>query len=844
MEKTLISKMETQFPFFGLMSLLYGMIFAFCMYSNFNGVTFPILIVVTILFGVRYVKKIGLTIQRYTWIYILGMILLAISSFMTTNAFIIFFNWVGIFLLFVVMMIHQFYKELNWSFQVYFRNIIVVIGITLGSIVYPFRHAAAYIAPKSSKQKRIAMYILVGAVIAAGLLLLILPLLVHSDRIFEMYFGNITSHIQFGNIFGICMMALIMCILCYAFFSALCRYQPEEETETRGKKCNPIVGITFTSVIAVIYLFYSVIQIIYLFIGQDGGIPAEITYAEYARSGFWELLFVSIINFLMVLVSIYLFQENKILKGILAIICMCTFIMIFSSAYRMWMYVDVYHLTFLRMFVLWFLGTLTLVMLGTILSIYKKKFPLFRYIMPLQSAGFTKDEIRETLRIVNEYIFDEPLSKSEFDTITRDEAFETNLVPSFYAGKVFLFDEFAKYLVREYHIKRINGALHIYKDGVYVHGYREIERAMIELIPSLAKAKRNEVLDYIEVFVGSESSQADAHLVAFKNGILNVITEELVGFSPDIVITNRIPWDYKPNAKCELVDKSLDKLACGDSAIRALLEECAGYCFYRRNELRKAFIFTGEKANGKSTYIAMISKMLGEENVSSLDFKELGDRFSTETMFRKLANLGDDIDDEFISSSAMFKKLVSGERIKAEKKGQDPFFFVPYVKFIFSANNLPRLRDRTGAVIDRLVVIPFNAKFTKDDPHYRPFIKYELGQQDAIERLIVLGIRGLRRVLEANAFTISSAVEKEIREYDELNNPIQLFFRELNEEDLCRETVAHWYEEYLGFCAANQIKSLSRIEFGRQVLKQFPNVSVVIAKIDGKATRCYRLKLH
>ena len=89
----------------------------------------------------------------------------------------------------------------------------------------------------------------------------------------------------------------------------------------------------------------------------------------------------SIINFLMVLVSIYLFQENKILKGILAIICMCTFIMIFSSAYRMWMYVDVYHLTFLRMFVLWFLGTLTLVMLGTILSIYKKKFPLFRYIM-------------------------------------------------------------------------------------------------------------------------------------------------------------------------------------------------------------------------------------------------------------------------------------------------------------------------------------------------------------------------------------------------------------------------------------------------------------------------------
>ena len=83
----------------------------------------------------------------------------------------------------------------------------------------------------------------------------------------------------------------------------------------------------------------------------------------------------------MVVVGIYLFRENKILKWILTVISACTFVMIFSSAYRMWMYVDVYHLTFLRVLVLWFLSVLTIVMIGTIFSIYKKKFPLFRYSM-------------------------------------------------------------------------------------------------------------------------------------------------------------------------------------------------------------------------------------------------------------------------------------------------------------------------------------------------------------------------------------------------------------------------------------------------------------------------------
>lgn len=93
---------------------------------------------------------------------------------------------------------------------------------------------------------------------------------------------------------------------------------------------------------------------------------------------------------------------------------------------------------------------------------------------------------------------------------------------------------------------------------------------------------------------------------------------------------------------------------------------------YRRNELGKAFILIGDKSNGKSTFLHVVKNLLGDQNIASLDLKELGDRFKTAELFGKLANIGDDIGDEFIANASVFKKLVTGDRVNVERKGQDP----------------------------------------------------------------------------------------------------------------------------------------------------------------------------
>jgi putative DNA primase/helicase len=462
---------------------------------------------------------------------------------------------------------------------------------------------------------------------------------------------------------------------------------------------------------------------------------------------------------------------------------------------------------------------------------------LFNYILTLQSNDFSVEEARETIRIINKFVLKVPLSDDEIETVLRDDAFKK---PVFFMGSTFLFDKFATFLKNNNHIIKINNQLHIYKNGIYISGLAEIEAEMIQHIPGLNRAKRTEVLAYLDILIRENSKAEDANLIAFENGLYNIVDDSFVEFTPEHIITNKIRWKYNPEAYSELADKTLNKIACNDPQIRALLEEAIGYCFYRRNELGKAFILTGDKSNGKSTFLSMVQCLLGDENISSLDLKELGDRFKTAEMFGKLANIGDDIGDEFIANPAIFKKLVTGERVSAERKGQNPFEFNNYSKLLFSANNIPRIKDKTGAVQRRLTIIPFDARFSADDPDFNPYIKHLLKTDEVMEYLINLGIAGLKRVLLNRKFTGSTKVQKAMDEYEENNNPIIRFFRECEDEEfqIENEPTNVVYKRYQEYCLANSLQPMSNIEFSKQV-NRILNMRVENKWLNGKKHRIF-----
>ena len=184
----LVRRIADDYRFFGGLSAAYGAVFAFCLYKNLHGITFPLCIAATIGFAYVFMKKIEFRLQKGSGFYIAGMILLGISTAYTSSFFFHFFNMAGIILLFFVFMIHQFYNDYEWNLPGYLKRMLILLGTTIECIPYPIMHGTAYFSKDKSGKNRTAAAIGIGAAAAAGMLCIILPLLLKSDLMFSKIF--------------------------------------------------------------------------------------------------------------------------------------------------------------------------------------------------------------------------------------------------------------------------------------------------------------------------------------------------------------------------------------------------------------------------------------------------------------------------------------------------------------------------------------------------------------------------------------------------------------------------------------------------------------------------------
>ena len=437
---------------------------------------------------------------------------------------------------------------------------------------------------------------------------------------------------------------------------------------------------------------------------------------------------------------------------------------------------------------------------------------LFPYILVLQQAGLTKEEIRESIHILNKYIIKEPVTDSELDTILRDEAFKKEC---FYIKNKLQYEKLARYLISDEYVIKINNSLHIYADGVYNNDLRSIEKTLLRYINNSKSAERTEVIKYLDI-LAENKFQTTPKTIAVANGLLDIESKHLTVFDPKIIIKNKIAVNYNPSSYNEDMDKTLNKICCNDKQLRLLIEEMIGYCLFRRNELGKCFILTGHGSNGKSTLLDVIKRLLGEDNISSVSLEDLNDRFKTFQLEGKLANIGDDISNKYIDNNSTFKKLVTGETVNVERKGKDPFDFNNYSKLIFSCNDMPRINDLSDGLKRRIILIPFNARFSKSDANFDPFIIDKLMKPEALEYLLNLALAGLERILYNRAFTIPESVSNAWTEYEKTNNPVLGFVEDAKIEN---ELTSDVYLQYQTYCADSGLKHLSKAVFTRELSK-------------------------
>ena len=231
---------------------------------------------------------------------------------------------------------------------------------------------------KEEKQKENGKghYILIGLVIGIPLLMVVAALLLSADAVFASLVSRFFGELAWSDFITVFLMLVLVYLFAYGFIRGLLT----KSLTGKRREClgEPLAAITVLSLLTAIYAVFCTIQIVYLFL-RAGTLPEQMTWAQYARQGFFQLLAVCVINLAVVAVCLFGFRKNRALQILLTAVCAMTYVLIASSAWRMYLYIRQYSLTFLRLMVLWALLVMAVIFAGTMIAVWKRDFELPRF---------------------------------------------------------------------------------------------------------------------------------------------------------------------------------------------------------------------------------------------------------------------------------------------------------------------------------------------------------------------------------------------------------------------------------------------------------------------------------
>jgi putative DNA primase/helicase len=377
------------------------------------------------------------------------------------------------------------------------------------------------------------------------------------------------------------------------------------------------------------------------------------------------------------------------------------------------------------------------------------------------------------------------------------------------------------------------GQLYAFKGGVY-------------------RPSKEMLLNYLTRFMGTEwtPGRADAvyrfcldasqqlwecpplRTLNLKNGLLDLNTGELRPHEPTFLSAVQLAVRFSPDATCPAIERFVSEVFPSD-ALR-LAYELAGWLLTPDTTWQKAVMLLGTGANGKGTYLRLLTAMLGAENVSALSLQDISEnRFAAAELFGKLATLCGDIPAKALESTSTFKAIVGEDPIAAERKYGDPFSFRPFARLMFSANEPPPAADGSHAYLRRWLPVPFPRQFA--DIEADKDLDAKLQRPEELSGLLNLAIVAYEEVRERGAFTTAASLQAAARDFHASVDPVAAFLGERAQADPNGQTgKPNLYTAYKAWALTNGHKPLSARRFNRRVPVTFPATTMV--EVNGRET--------
>jgi len=301
--------------------------------------------------------------------------------------------------------------------------------------------------------------------------------------------------------------------------------------------------------------------------------------------------------------------------------------------------------------------------------------------------------------------------------------------------------------------------------------------------------------------------------IQFKNQIVDILTGEEFNATPEYFVTNPIPWElHKEKFEATpIMDKIFEEWV-GKKYVKTLYEILA-YCLIPDYPIHRLFCFIGGGMNGKSKFLELLRKFIGENNCCSTELDTLlSSRFEVTRLHKKLVCQMGETDFNEMNKTSILKKLTGGDLMGFEYKNKNPFEGINYAKILISTNNLPTTTDKTIGFYRRWLIIDFPNQFSE-----KKDILKEIPDEE-YESLALKSIILLKELLEKRKFHNEGSIKDRMEKYESKSDFLQKFLDEFVEECIGEHiTTADFRKKFAAWCETNKHRKLDEATLGKRM---------------------------
>lgn len=332
-----------------------------------------------------------------------------------------------------------------------------------------------------------------------------------------------------------------------------------------------------------------------------------------------------------------------------------------------------------------------------------------------------------------------------------------------------------------------------------------------------------DVIEQVKLDAHRSVQDTKSSYISLKDCLFNADTFEYEPFSIDKISFFSLPVsraDIEARRNPAKWNAFLDQIFITkdgqpDYEMQMIVQEMFGYCLLPSCKAEASFFLVGEGANGKSVLLSILSRILGDENCSTLSIEALtADRFMASSLVSKRLNVCTEEESTYLKSDK-FKTIVSGERITVQRKFGDSFQVRLNTKFVFATNEMPTFTGFNTGLLRRMIILPclYTIPANKRDVN----LAAKLGEE--LVDIIAWAFEGAKRLRsQGYLFTQSAATDATRKEFqNNLSGSVMFISQRFIEDEESFISYENLYIEYESWCSAVGRKKQNFDNFKRDI---------------------------